>query len=81
MNMTNMLGQMGRMQQVIQNPQGVMNEHMLQQLIRENPQVWQQAQQMFAGKNHKQQVAAVRQLYKQKGMDLDTVAQQYGIQL
>lgn len=81
MNMTNMLGQMGRMQQAIHNPQGVMNEHMLQQLIRENPQVWQQAQQMFAGKNHKQQVAAVRQLYKQKGMDLDTVAQQYGIQL
>lgn len=81
MNMTNMLGQMGRMQQAIQNPQGVMNEHMLQQLIRENPQVWQQAQQMFAGKNHKQQVAAVRQLYRQKGMDLDTVARQYGIQL
>ena len=81
MNMTNMLGQMGKMQQVVQNPQGFMNESMVQQLIRENPQVWQQAQQMFAGKNHKQQVSALRQLYRQKGMDLDSVARQYGVQL
>ena len=81
MNMTNALGQIGVMQQMAQNPQGYINEQMVQQLIRENPQVWQQAQQMFAGRNHKQQVAALRQLYKQKGMNLDAVAQQYGVQL
>lgn len=81
MSLSNALRRFGQMQQVVQNPQGYISQQMVQQMIKENPQAWQQAQQMFDGKNHKQQVAALRQLYKSKGMDLDSVARQYGVQL
>ena len=70
-----------QMMQMLQNPQKVLSEQMAAQLIRENPQQWQQAQNMFANKNHEQQVAALRELYKSKGMNLDAVAKQYGVQL
>lgn len=73
-NMTQMMG-------LLQNPQQVLSEQMAAQLVRENPKQWQQAQQMFNGLNHEQQVQALRDLYKQKGMDLDTMAKQYGVQL
>ena len=66
---------------MLQNPQKVLSEQMAAQLIRENPQQWQQAQNMFANKNHEQQVTALRELYKSKGMNLDAVAKQYGVQL
>lgn len=69
------------MMQLLQNPQQVLSEQMAAQLIRENPKQWQQAQGMFANKNHEQQVAALRELYKSKGMNLDAVAKQYGVQL
>lgn len=46
-----------------------------------NPQQWQQAQRMMQGKSHRQQVDALRKLYKSKDMDLDTVARQWGISL
>jgi len=65
----------------MQNPQGVMMHYMMQGMISQHPDMWQQAQQMLADKNKKQQLAALRNLYKQKGMDLDTVARQWGITL
>ena len=69
------------MMQLLQSPQQVLSEQMAAQLIRENPKQWQQAQGMFANKNHEQQVAALRELYKSKGMNLEAVAKQYGVQL
>lgn len=69
------------MMSMLNNPQQVLNEQMAAQLIRENPQQWQAAQQMFNGKDHNQSVEALRQLYQSKGMNLDTVARQYGISL
>ena len=69
------------MMQLLQNPQQVLSEQMAAQLIRENPKQWQQAQGMFANKNHEQQVAALRDLYRSKGMNLEAVAKQYGVQL
>lgn len=62
---------------VMQNPQ----QYIMEQLAKQNPGVMQQCQNMFSGKSHKQQVQALRSLYKQKGMDLDTVAKQWRIQL
>lgn len=62
---------------VMQNPQ----QYVMEQLAKQNPGIMQQCQSMFTGKNHKQQVSALRQLYKSKGMDLDAVAKQWGIQL
>ena len=70
-----------QMMQLLQNPQQILSEQMAAQLIRENPQQWQQAQQMFANKDHNQQVSALRELYQSKGLNLDTVAKQYGIVL
>lgn len=70
-----------QMMQMLQNPQQVLSEQMAAQLIRENPKQWQQAQGMFANKSHEQQVAALRELYKSRGMNLDAVAKQYGVQL
>ena len=33
------------------------------------------------GKNRREQVSALRKLYKERGMDLDNVAKQWGIQI
>lgn len=62
---------------VMQNPQ----QYVMEQLAKQNPGVMQKCQEMFTGKSHKQQVSALRNLYKQKGMDLDAVAKQWGIQI
>lgn len=62
---------------VMQNPQ----QYVMEQLAKQNPGVMQKCQEMFTGKSHKQQVSALRNLYKQRGMDLDAVAKQYGIML
>lgn len=66
-----------QMMQVMQNPQ----KYIMDQLAKQNPGIVQKCQEMFTGKSHKQQVSALRNLYKQRGMDLDTVAKQYGIML
>ncbi len=65
----------------MQNPQSTMMQYAIQGMIAQHPDMWQQAQEMFANKNKKQQIAALRNLYKQKGMDLDAVANQWGITL
>ena len=62
---------------VMQNPQ----QYVMEQLAKQNPGIMQQCQSMFTGKSHKQQVQALRNLYKQKGMNLDAVAKQWRIQL
>lgn len=72
-----MLGMMNAMQ----NPQGTMLNYMMQGMISQHPNEWQQAQQMFAGKNRKQQIAELRKIYKERGMDLDATAKQYGVSL
>lgn len=65
----------------MQNPQATMMQYAIQGMIAQHPDMWQQAQQMFAGKNKKQQIAALRNLYKQKGLDLDAMTKQWGITL
>lgn len=70
-----------QMFQMMNNPQGMLNQQVMQQLISENPQIWQSAQKMLQGKSHKQQVSELRRLYQSKGMNLDTVAKQYGISI
>ena len=81
MNLTGQMRQLNNMLSAVQNPQGYMTDQMFRQLIRENPDKWNQAQRMFAGKTHKQQVAELKKLYQSKGMDLDAMAKQYGVQL
>jgi len=65
----------------VQNPQGLLIQYAMQGMIAQHPDKWQQAQNMFAGKNKNEQMKVLRKLYKDKGMDLDSVAKQYGVQL
>ena len=65
----------------MQNPQGALMQYAMQGMIAQHPAQWQQAQQMFAGKTKSEQLKALRKLYKEKGMDLDAVARQYGVQI
>lgn len=65
----------------IQNPQAAMLQYAVQGMIAQHPDEWQKCQQMFADKNKKQQISTLRNLYKQKGMDLDSVAKQWGISI
>lgn len=81
MSITGQMKQMQGMLKALENPQQMLSQQMMQQLIRENPDKWAAAQRMFQGKNHKQRVSALRDLYRSKGMDLDAVAKQYGITL
>lgn len=67
--------------QAIQNPQRYILNQFASQMIKEHPQEWNQCQQMFGSKNRKQQLAELRKLYASKGMDLDSTAKQYGVQL
>lgn len=67
--------------QAMQNPQAYVMESFAKQMIAEHPNEWQKCQQMFNGKNRKQQIAELQKLYKSRGMDLETVARQYGVQL
>lgn len=74
MNITQMFG-------AAANPQQYIMQQAMQNMIRENPKQWEQAQQMFNGKDPSQQRAELEQLYRSKGMDLRSVANQWGIQI
>lgn len=65
----------------VQNPQATLMQYAMQGMIAQHPDKWQQAQQMFAGKSKSEQLKALRKLYKERGMDLDSVAKQYGVQI
>ena len=65
----------------VQNPQATLMQYAMQGMIAQHPEQWQQAQQMFAGKTKAEQLKALRKLYKERGMDLDAVAKQYGVQI
>ena len=74
MNTFNMLSAM-------QNPQGYAMQCMMQQMVQQNPDQWNAAQQMMQDKSRKQQISELQKLYKSKGLDLASTAQQYGISL
>lgn len=65
----------------MQNPQAFAFQQMAQQMIQQNPEQWSAAQQMMQDKSRKQQINELQKLYKSKGLDLASTAQQYGISL
>lgn len=65
----------------VQNPQGMLMQYAMQGMIAQHPAEWEQAQKLFIDKNKKQQLGVLRSLYKQKGMDLEAMARQWGIQI
>ena len=72
---------MTELAQAMSNPQAYVVKSFAKQMIAENPDIWQQCQNMFSGKSKKEQVSVLRKLYKSKRIDLDNVAKQYGVQL
>lgn len=74
MNLFNMMNAM-------QNPQGALMQYAMQGMIAQHPAEWQKAQEMFSGKTRSEQLKSLRKLYKDKGIDLNAVAKQYGVQL
>lgn len=65
----------------VQNPQAALIQYAMQGMIAQHPEQWQQAQEMFTGKSKSEQLKTLRKLYKDRGMDLDTVAKQYGVNI
>lgn len=72
---------MMNMMRAIQNPQQYVMQQFMAQAVKEHPNEWQQCKSMFDGKSHAEQVKSLRKFYKDKDMDLDTVAKQYGVKL
>lgn len=72
---------MFKVMNAVQNPQATIMQYAVQGMIAQHPEQWQQAQQMFAGKTKSEQLKTLRKLYKERGMDLDAVAKQYGVQI
>ena len=65
----------------MQNPQATMMQYAMQGMISQHPNEWKQTQELFANKSKSEQLKALRKLYKDRGMDLDAVAKQYGVQI
>jgi len=65
----------------VQNPQAALMQYVMQGMIAQHPEQWQQAQEMFAGKSKSEQLKVLRKIYKDRGMDLDAVAKQYGVKI
>lgn len=70
-----------KMFNAIQNPSGTLIQYAIQGMIAEHPAEWQKTQEMFSGKPRNEQLKNLRKLYKDKGMNLDLIAKQYGVQL
>lgn len=69
------------MMQAMSNPQGYIFNMFAEQIIKEHPTEWEQAQSMLQGKSRKQQIAELSKLYKSRGMNLEQTARQYGVNL
>lgn len=71
-----------RAMDAMQNPQAYIMQQKMQAMIKQNPEQWKAAQEMFGGdKSRKQKIKELRKLYESKGMDLGQMAAQYGIAL
>ena len=69
------------MMAALQNPQMYAMQCMMNQMVQQNPQQWEQAQQMMGGKDRRSQLSELKKLYKSRGLDLDATARQYGINI
>ena len=67
--------------QAVQNPMGFMQKQMLEKFKNQNPQMYQQVQQMIQGKNENQLKQMAQNIAKERGIDLNSFANQFGIKL
>lgn len=69
------------MMNALQNPRQVIMQTMFQSMVAAHPNEWARCQEMFKGKDQAGQLAELKKLYESKGMDLASVAKQYGVTL
>lgn len=71
----------GQMQRFMQNPMSAVQNQMLQKMQRQNPQMFQNVQQMISGKSEAQLKTMAENIAKDRGLNLNEVAGQFGIRL
>ena len=68
--------------QILSNPQSVLNSQLqkqMQQMAGQNPQAFQKMQEMINGKNDEQIKQTCMNLAKERGIDIEKFASQFGI--
>ena len=65
----------------VNNPMGFIQQQMLEKMKNQNPQMFNQVQQMISGKNETELKQMAQNIAKERGIDLGSFANQFGIQL
>lgn len=64
-----------------QMPNQMMQQKMIQQMQKQNPQLFNKVQEMMQGKNENQIREMANNIAKERGIDLNQFASQFGIKL
>lgn len=65
----------------MQNPMGMIQRQMMEKFKNQNPQKFSQIQQMVSGKNDEQLKEIAQNIAKERGIDLNQFARQFGIKM
>ena len=65
----------------VQNPIGMIQQQMMMKFQKQNPQMFQQVQQMVNGKSEQQLKEMAQNIAKERGIDLNQFASNFGIKL
>lgn len=65
----------------MQNPMGMIQQQMMMKFQKQNPQMFQQVQQMVNGKSEEQLKEIAQNIAKERGIDLNQFANQFGIKM
>jgi rRNA processing protein Krr1/Pno1 len=66
---------------VMQNPMNFLQQQMMEKFKNQNPQKFNQIQQMVNGKNEQQLKEMAQNIAKERGIDLNQFASQFGIKM
>ncbi len=65
----------------MQNPMNLLQQQMMEKFKNQNPQKFNQIQQMVSGKNEQQLKEMAQNIAKERGIDLNQFASQFGIKM
>ena len=65
----------------MKNPMGMIQQQMMMKFQKQNPQMFQQVQQMVSGKSEEQLKEMAQNIAKERGIDLNQFASQFGIKM
>ena len=65
----------------MKNPMGTLQKQILERFKNQNPQMYQQVQQMIQGKSENQLKEMAQNIAKERGIDLNSFANNFGIKL